>query len=96
MPTQEQIDIAKQKLDLIKGFYIHAFVFVLVITILAIVDFRTPESWWVQWVILGWGSGVLGHALLAFGNGANFLDRWEEKKMKELIEAEEKSTPGQQ
>jgi hypothetical protein len=36
--------------------------------------------------MLGWGIGILSHALQVFGIGKN----WEEKKIKELMEKDKK------
>ena len=49
--------------------------------------FATPEIWWVQWVFLGWGIGVLAHWLLVFGSsssGGNWITRWQLRKIKEI------------
>ena len=50
----------------VKGFYIHFIVFVCVMTGLLALNFMNHNVWWVQWPLLGWGLGVLGHAYLAF------------------------------
>jgi hypothetical protein len=36
--------------------------YVLVNSVLAAVDFMSGEGWWVQWVLLGWGLGLLMQA----------------------------------
>jgi hypothetical protein len=43
----------------------HATIFAVVFALLAIVDWYTAEPYWVHWVFLGWGAGVLFHAWLA-------------------------------
>ncbi|MCC7253793.1 2TM domain-containing protein [Hyphomicrobium sp.] len=43
----------------------HASIFAVVIVALAILDWYTAEPYWVHWVFLGWGAGVLAHAWLA-------------------------------
>jgi hypothetical protein len=80
---------AAQMVEAMTGFYIHFIVYALVIALLLAVNyFATPEVWWVQWVFLGWGIGVLGHALLVFGSSpsakGNALTRWQLRKIKEL------------
>lgn len=47
------------------GVLLHASIFAVVIVALAIVDWYTAEPYWVHWVFLGWGAGVLLHAWLA-------------------------------
>lgn len=43
----------------------HAIVFAVVIALLTALDVYTGGSFWVHWVFLGWGMGVLLHAFLA-------------------------------
>jgi hypothetical protein len=43
----------------------HATIIAIVIVLLAILDWYTAEPYWVHWVFLGWGAGVLLHAWLA-------------------------------
>ena len=39
----------------------------LVVVLLLVVNLTaTPERWWVVWVALGWGAGVLAHAWCVF------------------------------
>lgn len=45
------------------GFQIHAFVFVVTMPILAVVNYLTGPPWWVLWVVLGWGGGLLAHGI---------------------------------
>ncbi|KAB2846732.1 MAG: 2TM domain-containing protein [Hyphomicrobiaceae bacterium] len=77
---------AKQQIEAIKGFYLHAIIFTLVILILFFVNWRASDVWWVQWPLLGWGLGLCLHALLVFGRVPGFVSRWEERKMKELTD----------
>ena len=67
------------------GFYIHFVIFILVIAGLAAVNWLfTPEVWWAQWPFLGWGIGVLAHALCALGGPSNPVTRWQLRKLREL------------
>jgi protein-S-isoprenylcysteine O-methyltransferase Ste14 len=88
MTTTSEKERIKQKLAAIKGFYVHAAVFVGVIAILFIVNATSTGPWWVHWVFLGWGLGLAGHAALILGRLPRSFKRWEARKMKELIEAE--------
>lgn len=48
--------------DLHRGGVIkHATIFAVVITLLAVLDWYTGEPYWVHWVFLGWGAGLLFH-----------------------------------
>lgn len=50
----------------INGFYTHFIVFLAVIAGLALVNLVTGDSFWIQWVVLGWGIGIAAHAFLIF------------------------------
>ena len=64
MNEHEKAAKAAQRVEAITGFYIHLVVFVLVMALLLAVNWLgTPDIWWVQWPFLGWGIGVLVHAL---------------------------------
>ena len=85
MNEHEKAARAAQKVEAITGFYIHLVVFVLVIALLVVVNWATdPEIWWVQWPFLGWGIGVLAHALAVFGTTPSFIVNWQLRKIKQL------------
>jgi hypothetical protein len=60
--------VARAKL----AFYVHLVVFVVVNALLIGINLTTPHGrLWFKWPLLGWGIGVLGHAVLVF-----VLPRW--------------------
>jgi hypothetical protein len=51
-----------------RRFFIHFAVYLIVSVALAALNYtRNPDHLWFQWVALGWGIGVIGHAVRAFG-----------------------------
>jgi 2TM domain-containing protein len=52
------------------GFNIHALTFVPAMAVLLIVNLWTGSPYWVQWVLLGWGIGLLAHWWFVLGPGA--------------------------
>lgn len=50
------------------GFNIHAIVFAPTIVLLIILNLIIGRPYWVQWVVLGWGIGLLMHWW--FGRGS--------------------------
>ena len=85
MNEHEKAAKAARRVEAITGFYIHFIVFVLVMALLLAVNwFGTPDVWWVQWAFLGWGIGVLLHALAVFGSMPNYVANWQLRKIKEL------------
>lgn len=48
-----------------RGVLLHAAIFAAVLLLLGFIDWYTAEPYWVHWVLLGWGTGLAGHAWLA-------------------------------
>lgn len=77
---------AKDKVEQLKGFYGNLISYCLVIPILIIINLRTSNFQWFWFPMLGWGLGLTFHALETFGYGKS----WEEKKIQEILEKENK------
>ena len=77
---------AKERVEAIKGFYGNLTSYLIVIPILAYINYRTTSFAWVIFPALGWGFGLLGHGLQAFGYNPIFGRSWEERKIKEYME----------
>jgi fatty acid desaturase len=86
LSQDEKLARARRQVAAIKGFYVHLFVFAAVLALLAIVNAATGGPWWVLWVLLGWGIGVLAHALLVFAGSSRRVAEWEERKARELAD----------
>ena len=88
---REQYESAKKRVKEIKEFYSHLLAYVVVNLFLMAVNLLTsPEHLWFFWPMLGWGIGITVHALKTF-NLMPFLGKdWEERKMKEFMEEEER------
>jgi len=81
---QKKIAEAKKQVAAMTGFYAHLAIYVLVITILVVANAFGTSGWWVQWPALGWGIGVLGHAIAVFGQAPTFIANWQARKVHEL------------
>lgn len=86
LSDEEKLERARQRVSEIKGFYGHLVIFIAVLAVLFAVDVTTGAGWWVQWVFLGWGIGVLAHAFAVFGSTPGFIARWEERKVREYLD----------
>jgi hypothetical protein len=84
--SEERLARARRRLEALKGFYVHLFIFVLVLAGLTIINAAVGGPWWVLWVLLGWGIGVLAHGLTVFGQPSRALADWEERKLKEYLD----------
>lgn len=83
---------AQKKVEDIKGFYGHLMSYVIVMLALAIINFTaTPSYLWFLWPALGWGVGVAVHAVTVFNYMPFLSSEWEEKKITEMLEKENKS-----
>lgn len=77
---------AKDRVEKLKGFYGNLISYCVVIPVLIIVNLNTSKFQWFWFPMLGWGMGLTFHALETFGYGKS----WEERKIKEILEKEDK------
>jgi len=90
MEEKEKYKRAKERVEEIKSFYSHLFIYIIVILALFIINILTSREYlWFYWPLFGWGIGILFHAISVFGTN-KFLRDWEERKIKELMEEEKK------
>ena len=90
MNTEEtKYQKAKDRVEAIKGLYIHLTVYVVVNLILFSINMIvSPDGLWFLWPLMGWGVGLFFHALSVFGFGRGFSADWEERRIRELMEKE--------
>jgi hypothetical protein len=91
----ERYNLAYKRVKRIKGFYIHALVYVLVNAFIIISSFNRSESgtevffkWHTYSTALFWGIGLLAHGMSVFGREIFFGQNWEERKIQEFMEKE--------
>ena len=88
---QQRYEQARRRVKELKGFYIHATAYVLVNIGLFIINLLTSSgTWWFYWPLLGWGIGLGVHALSVFGLRGTLGRDWEERKIRELMDEEER------
>ena len=81
-----------------RDFYSHVIVYVIVNVVLVVIDVRDGDKGdisflglnWAFWPLLGWGIAVVLQGLQLFGFGS----RWEERKLKSLLEEERRREDG--
>ena len=80
----EQLALARVRK--IRGFYIHLTQYVLVISLLAVINLVThPSKLWFYWPALGWGIGVLAHAAATFEFIPFFGAEWERRQVEKQL-----------
>lgn len=78
---------AKKRVDQLKGFYGNLISYCCVIPILIFVNLTySPQFQWFWFSAAGWGFGLLMHAFKVFGYSSN----WEERKIREILNKEDK------
>jgi len=86
-------ELAYKRVKRIKGFYIHALVYVFVNAFIIISSYNRSElgsevffRWETFSTALFWGIGLVAHGLSVFGRELFFGSDWEEKKIKEFMD----------
>jgi len=83
---------AKERVAEIKKFYTGLVGYVIVISMLGAVNYYTNE-WrymWFLWAAFGWGIGLVFQAAKAYQWSPFMGKNWEERKLKEFMEEEDK------
>jgi hypothetical protein len=87
MNEAEKYQKAKERVEEIKGFYIHLFVFIIInCGLLTINLVFASHHYWFYWPLLGWGIGIAAHGLSVFGLGGFLGREWEEKQIKKIMD----------
>ena len=85
---------AKHKVSNIKKFYASLLSYVVFISLLAALNYYTNE-WsnpWFLWAAFGWGIAIVIQAFKAFEWLPFMGKNWEEKKIKEYMDKDDKSS----
>ncbi|WP_298486811.1 2TM domain-containing protein [uncultured Maribacter sp.] len=76
---------AKERVQEEKSFYSNLTAYCLVIPMLGLVNFYTSGFYWVVFPALGWGLGLILHAMKIFGFNLFLGRNWEERKIAEYM-----------
>ncbi|MEM7085750.1 MAG: 2TM domain-containing protein [Bacteroidota bacterium] len=102
----KKYDRAKKRVKEIKGFYTHVRIFVIVNVLVYVTRFLVlpklgllPEDEgfidWLNWntylMPLFWGLGLAIHGLCVFGKKFKPFQKWEERKIEEILRKENES-----
>ncbi|OBX05977.1 hypothetical protein QV06_00010 [Gallibacterium genomosp. 3] len=79
-----EIKTALKKVRRIRDFYIQLSIYVVINLLLFLINLIvTPDYWWVIWVIVGWGIGILIKAFRIWVVPMWFDDEWEREKVEQ-------------
>jgi len=91
-PEDDRYKAAKSRVNQLRGFYTHLTTFIVVNLFLLVLNLLTsPHSLWFYWVLLGWGIGLVAHALQVYGSFTIFGRDWEERKVQEYLKRDQPS-----
>ncbi|NER14136.1 histidine kinase [Leptobacterium flavescens] len=79
---------AKERVEEIKGFYWNLGAFIVVIPLMATFNYW-QNGWdnpWILWVVMGWGLGLIFHAMETFEWNLFLGKDWEQRKIKEFMD----------
>ena len=90
---EERYYRAHKQVEELRKFYQHLTVYLLSNPILIVVNLMTsPGYLWFIWSLMGWGMAVVLHGLKAFGFAPFFDKEWEERKIKSILDKDNKTT----
>ena len=84
-PAESSLAEARRQVAAIKGFYTHLAAYAVVMLLLVVINVVAGGRWWVHWVLLGWGIGIVAHALAVYGRAPRFVAEWEQRKLRQLM-----------
>ena len=85
-PLDADEALAMARVRAIKGFYIHACQYVVVIGALALINIVTlPRYWWFIYPALGWGVGLAFHGLRVFDKIPFLNGDWERRQVEKQL-----------
>ncbi|MGH1518577.1 2TM domain-containing protein [Chryseobacterium sp. JK1] len=91
-----QYQIAKKQVEQLRGFYIHVFIYLGVNLIIVYYNYTNlePGESYFQFknffTATFWGMGILAHAASVFLPRTRPIKKWEEKKIKDLMDQQKK------
>jgi hypothetical protein len=93
MDDQARYQEAKRHVGEIRDFYFHVVIYLFVNAVLVVINLLTsPKYLWFIWTLIGWGVGLIIHAISVFGG--LWGKSWEERKIKEIIEKDKRTGTG--
>jgi len=88
---EERYYQAKKRVEDIKGFYGNLIAYIIFNGFFLVLNLMTsPNELWFFWPLLGWGIGVVFHGMKVFNYSPFFNKDWEERKIQELMDKENK------
>ncbi len=88
--SEKKYKLAKKRVEKLKGFYIHLLIYILFAPVFIYLNYISNAGFpWALFPIVGWGIGVMGHAVETFNYNPLFGKNWEERKIRELMDKDD-------
>lgn len=91
MDENEIYERAKKRVEEVRGLYVHLAIYAVVISGLFLINAVSrgdDGTWWFYWPAIGWGIGIGAHVVGVLTGTGSRLDRWEERKVREMVDRE--------
>ena len=76
---------ARRHVEAVKGFYVHAGIYLIVNAGLIAINAATSSRWWAYWPLLGWGLLLAGHWIAVYRPFRLFSETWEKKRVDDFM-----------
>ena len=76
---------ARRHMEAVKGFYIHAAIYLIVNAGLIAINAATSSRWWAHWPIIGWGLLLAAHWIAVYRPFRLFSETWERKRVDDYM-----------
>ncbi len=88
---QKRYDRARERVEELKKFYNNLTAYIIFISLLGGLNYYQNEWYnaWFIWPALGWGIGIIFHAIKAYRVNPMFDKDWEERKIRKYMEEEQ-------
>lgn len=80
--------MAKEQVKAIREFYVSSFLYCIIIPVLIWINYQTTSFPWAVFPALGWGLGLIGKGMAAYGINPLWGKVWEQRKIQELMNKE--------
>jgi hypothetical protein len=85
MRSDDAEGVARRRAGAKLGFYIHLVAYVVVNCFLVAINLTyTPQRLWFFWPLLGWGIGIVFHAIFGLGAGSAMRERMVQREAERI------------
>jgi fatty acid desaturase len=81
---QERRDLARKRVESIRGFYVHLMIYLTVNGGLLLLDAILGDGWWFYWIAVPWGIGLAANAVAVFSDRL-FGPEWEARQVDKIL-----------